>query len=343
MESFRVSSSRHLVSWLNENRTSIAFTTYQAGRLFFIGTNASGELSAFERAFPRCMGLWTDGQTIWLSSTYQIWRLENSLGEGETADGYDRCFVPRVGYVTGDLDVHDLVGRGDEALFVNSLHSCLATTSHRFSFHPVWQPSWISALVPEDRCHLNGLAMRDGQPGFVTACSQSDAVESWRGHREHGGVVVDIQDNTVVGEGLSMPHSPRWHGNRIWVLNSGSGFLGFVDLKTGAFEEVCFCPGFSRGLAFVGKYAIVGLSECRKERTFDGLELDRSLERRKTAPFCGLLVIDTEAGNIEHWLRIEGVVHELYDVVAVPGAKRPKALGFKTDEISRHISMAENQ
>ena len=340
--SFRVTTSRHFSHWLVEQRTALAFTTYQAGRLFFIGTNSQQELSAFERMFPRCMGLWTNGQTMWVSSSYQLWRLENTLAAGEQSDGYDRCFVPQASLVTGDLDIHDVVGTGDEPLFVNTLFSCLAKANPRYSFCPVWKPPFISRLAPEDRCHLNGVAMRDGEPAYVTACSQSDVVEGWRNHRERGGCIVDVQQQAVVAEGLSMPHSPRWRDGKLWFLNSGSGFLGFLDVEAGQFEEVCFCPGFTRGLALVGDYAVVGVSECREERTFHHLALERHLEQRSASPMCGLLVINTRTGVVEHWLRIEGIVQELYDVVAIPGASRPKALGFKTEEICRHVWLEQD-
>ena len=57
---------------------------------------------------------------------------------------------------------------------------CLATLSERASFQPLWRPPFLSGLVPEDRCHLNGLAMRDGQPAYVTAVAASDVADGWR-------------------------------------------------------------------------------------------------------------------------------------------------------------------
>jgi uncharacterized protein (TIGR03032 family) len=289
------------------------------------------------------MGLWSNGQTIWLSSLYQIWRLENTYAEGEIQDGFDRLYVPQVGYVTGDVDVHDMAVSADQRLvFVNTLFSCLATVSERYSFEPIWKPSFISRLAPEDRCHLNGLAMCEGRPRYVTACSQSDVVEGWRSARIGGGCVIDVDSNEIVCEGLSMPHSPRWHDGQLWLLDTGSGYLGRVNLKERRFEQVTFCPGYSRGLSFWGKYAIVGVSKCRQERTFAGLPLEENLKSRQGVATCGLLVIDTTTGDIVHWLRLEGVIDELYDVAILPGIVRPKALGFKTDEI-RHVVWLEEQ
>ena len=180
--------SRQFPEWLAEQKLSLAFTTYQAGKLFMIGLQPDGRLSIFERTFNRCMGLWTDGQVLWMSSLYQLWRFENALPAGEQAEGFDRLFVPQLAYTTGDLDVHDVaVDAAGQPLFVNTLFSCLARSSETKSFKPIWKPRFISALAPEDRCHLNGMAMEEGAPAFVTAVSESDVADGWRDHRADGG------------------------------------------------------------------------------------------------------------------------------------------------------------
>jgi uncharacterized protein (TIGR03032 family) len=334
--------SRQFPNWLAEQRCSLAFTTYQAGKLFLIGLQPDGRLSVFERTFNRCLGLWSDGQTLWMSSLFQLWRFENALPPGDHQDGFDRNYVPRVGYTTGDLDIHDVAVDGQgRIVFVNTLFGCLATVSERDSFVPLWQPPFVSKLAAEDRCHLNGLAVREGRPAYVTAVSQTDVADGWREKRRDGGCVVDVASNALVAQSLSMPHSPRWYRDRLWLLQSGTGFFGHVDLSTGHFEEVSFCPGYLRGLTFRGDYAVVGLSTCRENRTFSGLQLDDNLAGRKAESRCGLLVIDLRSGDVVHWLRISGIVQELYDVVVLPGAVRPCALGFKTDEIRRVISAGE--
>jgi len=302
------------------------------------------------------MGLCVHGSTLYLSSLYQLWRFENVLEAGQIHNGYDCLYVPQVGYVTGDLDVHDVAvvdppqpplkrGEqeqdvrlgGDMPIFVNTLFSCLATVSETHSFIPVWQPPFISKLAAEDRCHLNGLAIAQGEPRYVTAVSQSDVADGWRDKRHDGGCVVDVGRNQVIVTGLSMPHSPRLYRDKLWLLNSGTGEFGYVDLNRGEFESVAFCPGYLRGLAFSGDFAIVGLSKPRENRTFSGLALDEQLESKQAEPRCGLLVIDLRTGDIVHWLRIEGIVTELYDVAVLPGMRRPMAVGLKTDEIRRVV------
>ena len=338
-----ITCSRQFPEWLAEQRVGLAFTTYQTGKLFMIGLQPDGRLSIFERTFNRCMGLYGDGQTLWMSTLYQLWRLENVVEGGQAVQGgYDRLYVPQVGYTTGDLDIHDIVVNDEgRVVFVNTLFGCLATTSDTHSFSPLWQPPFISKLAAEDRCHLNGLALENGKPKYVTAVSQSDVADGWRDRRQDGGCVIDIDSNEVVASGLSMPHSPRVHNGELWVLNSGTGDFGCVDRSAGKFEPLTFCAGYLRGMSFVDDFAVVGLSKPRDNKTFTGLALDDQLRERDAEARCGLQVIDLRSNDIVHWLRIEGIVAELYDVVALRGVVRPMLLGFKSDEIRRTLSIGE--
>lgn len=334
--------SRHFSAWLAEQNVSLAVTTYQLGKLFVVGRKAGEQFSVFERTFSRSMGLWADGSTLWMGSAYQLWRLENALKPGHLHNGYDALYVPRAGYTTGDIDMHDVaVEHGGRVVFVNTLFSCLATLSPRFSFQPLWRPPFVSKLVPEDRCHLNGLALVEGRAAYVTAVSQSDVADGWRDQRRDGGCVLDVRSNQIVAAGLSMPHSPRFYRDRLWMLDSGTGYLGYVDRSQGRFVPLTFCPGYLRGLTFTGDYAVVGLSRPRHDATFGGLALQENLSQRKAQPQCGLYVIDLRSGDVVHWLRFEGEVSELYDVAVLPGVVRPMVLGFHTDEIQRMLAVAD--
>jgi uncharacterized protein (TIGR03032 family) len=284
-----------------------------------------------------------DAQTLWMSSLYQLWRFENALRDGaHTPDGYDRLYIPQVGYTTGDIDLHDIaLDLQGRPIFINTLFSCIAQASETHSFRAVWTPPFISRLGAEDRCHLNGLATRDGAPAFVTAVSTSDVHEGWREHRRDGGVVVDVDSREIVLRGLSMPHSPRWHDGRLYLLNSGTGQFGFADLNAGQFVPICFCPGYARGLALDAGFAVIGLSTCRENRTFSDLPLDDALSSKNVEPRCGLLVVDLRSGDIVHSLTITGIVRELYDVAILRNVQMPSALGFKSEEIRRTITIEE--
>lgn len=342
---FEIFGSTGLPAWMTRQQVSLAFTTYQAGRLFLVGCSPDGGLSVFQRSFTRCMGLWCapDGQSMWMGSQFQLWRFANALYPGQSHDGYDRVLVPRTGHTTGDLDTHDLaVDSSGQVVFVNTKFGCLATLSESHSFRPLWRPPFISGLVAEDRCHLNGLAIVDGRARYVSAASQSDVIDGWRDHRRDGGVIVDIDSNEIVAQGLSMPHSPRFYRDRLWVLDAGNGYFGHIDLDTGSFVPVTFLPGFARGLAFADDYAIVGLSMARSKHTFDGLKLDEQLANRHAKAQCGVQIIDLRTGTVVEWLRLQGVISELYDVASLAGAVRPMALGFETHEIEQLLSIDDS-
>jgi uncharacterized protein (TIGR03032 family) len=344
-EKFALTTSRQFRDWLAATKGSLAFTTYQAGKLFLIGIRPDGRLSVFERSFPRCMGIAVgdDGRRLALATQTQIQCFDNVLPLGEaSAEGFDAVYAPHAAWVTGDLDVHDVAfDETGRPLFVNTLFGCIASVSDRHSFRPLWMPPFLSRLAAEDRCHLNGMAMDGPRPRYATAVSRSDVADGWRDRRRDGGVAIDIDSGEIVASGLSMPHSPQLHDGRLWLVNSGTGQFGFVDLQAGRFEPVAFCPGYARGLAFVGNHAVVGLSLQRENRTFSGLDLEEELVRRDVEPRCGLAIFDLSTGDMTDWVRIEGVVRELYDVAFLPDVRRPSAIGFKTDEIKRIISIDE--
>jgi uncharacterized protein (TIGR03032 family) len=171
-------------------------------------------------------------------------------------------------------------------------------------------------------------------------CGETNTPKGWKQNRETGGVVVDIESNQIVARGLSMPHSPRWHDNRLWVLNSGEGQFGYVDLAAaGRFEPVAFCPGYLRGLSFVDRWALVGMSRPR-HKTFQGLGLDAQLAARDTEPLTGVAIIDTMTGEVAHWLRIEGKIVELFDVVVLPRTTTARAVSAKNDDMARQVWVA---
>lgn len=338
-----ISASRLFVSWLSEQNASIAFTTYQGGKLFFIGINEHGKLAIFNRSLARVMGMAVHENTLWIATLWQLWRFENVLRPGERHGAYDRYYVPQLAYTTGDIDVHDVgVGADGLPLFISTLFSCIARPDPKYSFEPIWKPAFVTRYAAEDRCHLNGLAMRDGKPAYVSCIGRSDANEGWREHRRSGGLVIDVASDENVCSGLSMPHSPRWHKGKLYVLNAGTGEFGQIDPEAGKFIPMTFCPGFMRGLSFAGDYAIVGLSKQRENRTFSGLVLDEMLAKRGVQARCAVQIIDLKRGDVVHELRLDGAIGELFDTAVIPGARNCGAVGFVSDEIRHTLSLPEH-
>lgn len=340
--------SNGLVNRLNRLNVSLAFTSYQSGLLYLLGHKQEGGAHLHQAALPKPMGLCTDEEgRLTLASGANIIRFENILEPHQRINNtFDICYMPRIIHVTGDLDAHDIgIDATGRPIFVNTRFNCLATVSPRHSFEMVWKPPFISGLLDGDKCHLNGLAMDAGRPAYVSAVSRSDVIDGWRDRRNSGGIIIDIESNEIICEGLSMPHSPRLHNGELWILNSGTGELGVVTRPKsgkGKFEPRAFCPGFLRGLAFHGKFAFVGLSKPRYKR-FEGLALDQRLKDADAEPWCGIQIIDLESGACVDWLRIDGSVGELYDVALIKNFACPMAVSPGTNDAANLITFAPLQ
>ncbi|WP_171026301.1 TIGR03032 family protein [Mesorhizobium comanense] len=335
-----VSLSRGFIAWLETANCSLAFTSYQTGQLFLVGLTADKKASIHQTSFTRAMGVTIAGQRIILASDIAVWRLENILGPGQVANNvYDRMYVPRAASYTGDLDIHELAVREDgQIVFINTKFSCLATLSPTHSFRPLWKPSFISKLVPEDRCHLNGLAMQNGRARYVSAISRSDSVSGWRDRRWEGGMIIDITEDKVVVDDLSMPHSPRVHDGALWVLDSGRGFLVRIDPKTGEKQNIAFCPGFLRGLSFHGRFAMVTTSLPR-DGLFKDLPLQANLEARDAEPRCALYIIDLHTGGIAEWIELKGHITELFDISVIPACRCPSSVPLNSPNMASLITI----
>lgn len=341
-EAVEIIGSQGFLDWLEKQQVSLIFSSYQLGKFFLIGRHPPDGISIFQRNFTRCMGITVDqkNDAIYLSTLYQIWKFKNCLPEGDDYQGYDRMYSPQASYLTGDIDVHDmgLMDNG-KIVFVNTLFSCLSTHSEDFSFDVFWKPSFISKLAPEDRCHLNGIAMHDGQPVYVSMFSQTNSPNAWREYKKNGGILMDIASNEVVCTGLSMPHSPRIYRDTLWVLNSGTGYLGYVDLHTGKFNEVTFCPGYLRGLKFIGDYALVGSSRLRETNFVATTLLQDNLKKHHQEAQCGIFVINLKTGHIEQKLLLSGKLVEIYDVDILQNIVKPMAIGIENDGIRRIVTI----
>ncbi len=331
--------SRGFHSWLRNHDCSLAFTSYQTGQLFLVGSHPNGTVSFNQQNFQRAMGLcWRPGR-LYLGSLFQLWRLENMLRPGEVANqAFDMALVPRNAQTTGDIDIHEVGVDGQgRVIFVNTSYSCLATLDLTHSFRPIWKPNFISKLAPEDRCHLNGLAMDKGQPRFVTAVSRSDVLTGWRERRHEGGVLIEVDTDRIVTDELSMPHSPRVVGDAVYLLDSGRGQLVRVDPESGRKTDIAFCPGFLRGLSIHDGHAIVTLSKPRKG-TFAGLLLDGELKSRDAEPWCGVMIINLVTGDTVEWIRLDGHITELFDVTAMPGVRCPMSIGPANPDMQATIT-----
>ena len=316
---------------LQELGVSVLVTTYQAGKLVMLRPDGD-RLNTHFRAFSKPMGLAVDGDRLAIGTSVEIWEYHNAPAVAvrlEPTGTHDACFLPRSSVCTGDIQIHEMAwadaGGGDdpELWFVNTRFSCLCTRSRTHSFVPRWRPPFVSALAPEDRCHLNGLCVAEGRPSFVTALGTTDTPAGWRGDKRSGGVLLDVASGEIVCQGLSMPHSPRWHDGRLWVLESGGGSIGWVDPATGRYEPLAVLPGFTRGLDFCGPLAFVGLSQVRESAVFSGIAV---AERPLAERCCGVGVVDTRTGRTVAFVKFEDAVQEIFAVQVLPGLQCPDVI-----------------
>ena len=318
---FKSVHSGSFVALLEQSNSSVILTTYKSGHVI-VARAVDGTLDTAITSMQRPMGIAVMPKRLAIGSADSVISYANhpnAAAQLGTPRLHDAVFVPKNIAFTGDIAIHEMdYDKDGELWFVNTRFSCLCTMDLTNSFNPRWIPSWITSLAPEDRCHLNGLAMVDGVPKYVTALARTDAAHGWREHKGTSGVIVDVTNDEVVSDGMAMPHSPRWHDGQLWVLESGRGALMRVDVSTGQRTEVARVPGFARGLAFIGRYALIGLSQVR-ESVFAGLPVTESASERN----CGAWIVDIDTGNIVGQLKFDGVVQEIFDVKVLHGFKDP--------------------
>lgn len=325
-------------AWLVESGGSLIVSTYQAGKVALVGTDGR-QATLVMRQFDKPLGMAVQGNRLALATRHWLGIFANAplLAHDYLEDQpgkYDALFLPRTSYHTGDLHTHDVVFLGNELLFVNTRFSCLARPSHDYNFEPLWRPKFVSDLVPEDRCHLNGVAVVAGKPKYVTALGTTDQPGAWREHKATGGVVVDIDTDQIILDGLAMPHSPRWHAGKLWLLNSGTGELVVMDPVSGRHDVVCQLPGYLRGLSFVGPFAVMGMCKIREKHLFGGLPVQQRV-RQLT---CGVAVVDIRTGGVAGQFEFTSGCEELYDVLFLPGIRRGTILNLDKPAVHEAVT-----
>lgn len=326
------------VEWLAQQAGgALAFTTYQAGVLALFSWTGR-QISVFLRRFPKVMGLDADEGRMLLATRNALMVFGNSkvLAHNFREPGrYDALYLPRASYHHPDLSVHDVAFGKDGIWFVNTRFSTLCHPSETHTFEPVWRPPFVDDLVPEDRCHLNGLAMRDRVPAFVTALGRTNTAGGWRDNKASGGIVMHVPSGEIIADGLAMPHSPRWHAGRLYVLNSGAGELLCINPESGSRDVVCRLQGYLRGLAFAGQYAIVGLCQIRETQVFGGVPVQAAHDKL----LCGVAIVDLISGKAAGMLEITSGCTEIFDVRVLNGHRRPAILNLEQPDTGDAVSV----
>lgn len=321
---FRSVHTSTLPELLGQLGISLLVSTYQAGKLFVVRNDAK-KLNTHFRTFESPMGMAVDRGRLALGTKNQVWEFINQPDVGKKLDPvgkHDGCFLPRTTNYTGDIRIHEIAYANSELWAVNTRFSCLCTFDPDHSFIPRWRPPFVTHLAPEDRCHLNGLAVVDGKVKYVTALGTANTAGGWRDTKKDGGVLMEVPTGEILVRGLSMPHSPRLYQGKLWILESGAGTLSTADLKTGKTTVVAELPGFTRGLDFCGPFAFVGLSQVRETAVFSGIPITERVQERK----CGVWAVDLRSGQVVGFLEFSGAVQEIFAVQVLAGMRFPDVI-----------------
>ena len=339
-EPFHSVSTQSFPTLLQRLGVSIVVSTYQSGRLIFLRAENATTLNTHFRMFHSPMGIAVGRGRITIGTEREVWDYRNMPAVAEKLEPpgrHDACFVPRKIHVTGDIRIHEIGYAADELWIVNTRFSALCTLDAESTFVPRWHPSFITQLAPEDRCHLNGMAIVEDRVRYVTALGATDTAGGWRANKATGGLLIDVQSGETVLRGLSMPHSPRHYNGRFFILESGKGTLATADLSSGRVETIAELPGFTRGLAFAGPFAFVGLSQVRESNVFGGIPLTERVAERQ----CGVFVIDLRSGQTVAFLRFEGDVREIFDVQVLHGLHYPELLELNAPLVATSFSVPD--
>jgi uncharacterized protein (TIGR03032 family) len=347
---------------------SLAVTSYQSARLILIQSNGSTINTRF-KAFPRPMGIYADEERITLGTFNQVLEFKKSnellrkIKNEELDDttrmskkvlekdeeqravlqkeremelndvkGSDALYLQRASITTGMINIHDIAW-GDEGLWVvNSTFSCLSTLTPQHSFVARWKPKFISELVPEDRCHLNGMAMQDGKPKYVTTFNMEDTRDSWSEGRIDYGTLIDIDTDEILIEGMIMPHSPKVHNGSIYVCESGLGNVWQYNIETKEKTELIKLQGFTRGVNFYGGLMFVGTSRIRSSDIKNPTPLTKMYEET----FAGIWVINPNTGEEVAHIKFEGNIDQIYDIAIIPNSTCPELLQTSSS-LTRHL------
>ena len=321
---FRSIYTQSFADLLNQCGISLMVSTYQAGRVIVVRADGQGVNTHF-RLLNKPMGVATAQNKVAIGTAYEICEFRNApavLPQLEPSGRHDACYLLCNRHITGNIDIHEMAYVKDELWFVNTRFSCLCTFDRQSNFVPRWRPPFISGYDASDRCHLNGLAIKNDRPRYMTALGATNTAEGWRENKVNGGVLIDITTDEVLVRNLSMPHSPRWYREQLWVLESGQGSLATVDVASGELSAVVALPGFIRGIDFFGPLAFIGLSQVRESAVFSGLPvIEKSPER-----ICGVWAVNIETAEVLGFLKFEGDVQEIFSVGVLPDIRFPELI-----------------
>lgn len=323
-----------LIQLLHDLKISIGISTYQAGKVVLISANHQGQLTQLPRNFKKPMGIAVHHhkKKIAIATLNHILVFKNvpELNNGYKNDlvtHYDAMYVPRVQYITGPADIHDLSFLHDDIVAVNTLFSCIVKINSDYNFEPIWMPKFIDRLAPEDRCHLNGMACANDEIKYVSAFNNGNSHQSWRANIKKSGILIDYNSHEIVNSELAMPHSPRVYDNELYFLQSATGTICKSNVQNNTYDVIYKSPSFVRGMSIYKDYAFIGLSKLRETSSSFA-----ELAKEGFANHAGILVINIKTGEMVGQIEYLNSVEEIFDVCVLPHTTKPNILSLEKEE-----------
>lgn len=333
---FKLEYSPQTAVLLDKLGISVALSTYQAGKVVLINSFDEDHLIQLPRTYKNAMGMaYKDGKLAIASErTLEVLKNAPQLAPmyPKKKDVYDAIYMPRASYHTGYLALHDMAFLNNKLVAVNTLFSCLSYIDEEQNFTPFWQPPFISELEPEDRCHLNGLAIENEEIKYLTALGKTDVAGGWRENKMNGGILMEYPSGKIILENLAMPHSPRIYNGKLYILNSAQGELIEVNPETGTYEVVVNLGGFARGMDYYEDYLFIGVSKLRHNSP-----VFRDLPIAETS-FAGVIIVYLPYKSIVGQIKYAMSVDEIYDVKVLPNQKRANILSPDMDILKAAIT-----
>ncbi|MBL4760931.1 MAG: TIGR03032 family protein [Mariprofundaceae bacterium] len=338
---FAYTTSPEFPELLAQLNISLILSTYQAGKLLVVSSDGEN-VSLLPRNMDQPMGLALKGNQLAVACMHDTFILAHDTRLGASyprqPNTYDTMFMPRQQFYSGTLHLHDIGWQNDGSLIaVNTLFSCLCRVDGEHSFTPIWQPSFITELAPEDRCHLNGMAMVDGKAKYVTAFGATNNKDDWRKDKYKAGIIIDVDSGEIIAKGLPMPHSPRVFDGQLYVLLSATGELARVNIETGSYDVIKKFNGYVRGMDKIGDYLFVCMSKIRKSHTFNDSEYAKRQDYQ-----AGFEMIHLPTGGTISHLKFHRSCDEIYDICVLPGLKRPGIAGILDGKYRMALSMPDS-
>ncbi len=325
---------------LKENNICVLLSTYQAGKVIILSSK-NNELFQTPISFKKPMGIAIQGSKLAVACMDEIIffsKNENIASfVNKENNSYDSVYIERASYNTSTLDIHDL-DFGDGVIWgVNTLFSCLSIFDINYSHRPKWKPPFITKLVPEDKCHLNGMALKDDIPKYVTALSDDDQYQGWRKNKLNTGILMEVPSGDVILSNLAMPHSPRFYNQELYLLESGTGNLIKVNVEEKSSEVIFNFNCFIRGLTFSNNLAFIGKSKIRENSTdFNKLEVkDNSLN-------AGLIIFCMNTLKVIGEINYTAAIQELYDVQIIENTANAVIITKEIEEYRNIITFPGN-